>query len=104
MRHLLGVGFLHGTERKGREGYKRFLAFPAFHWWTNRQRHLPVIISPATETNVARRRAEGKRAMNQTIHAVFENGVFRPTEPVDLPERCEVEVEVRQVHAAAEKP
>lgn len=35
--------------------------------------------------------------MTQTIHAVYENGVFRPTEKVDLPDRCEVEVEVRQV-------
>ena len=31
-----------------------------------------------------------------TIHAVYENGVFRPVEPVDLPEHCEVEVEVRK--------
>jgi predicted DNA-binding antitoxin AbrB/MazE fold protein len=29
------------------------------------------------------------------IHAVYENGVFRPTEPVDLPEASEVEVELR---------
>jgi predicted DNA-binding antitoxin AbrB/MazE fold protein len=28
------------------------------------------------------------------IHAIYENGVFRPTEPVDLPEHTEVEVEV----------
>ena len=33
----------------------------------------------------------------QTIHAVYENGVFRPTQKVDLPECCEVEVDVRQV-------
>jgi hypothetical protein len=26
------------------------------------------------------------------IHAVYENGVFRPTEPVDLPEGSEVTV------------
>lgn len=32
-----------------------------------------------------------------TIHAVYENGVFRPTETVNLPDRCEVEVEIRQV-------
>jgi predicted DNA-binding antitoxin AbrB/MazE fold protein len=32
-----------------------------------------------------------------TIHAVYENGVFRPTEKVNLPDRCEVEVEIRQV-------
>jgi len=29
------------------------------------------------------------------IHAVYENGVFRPTEPVDLPESSKVEVELR---------
>lgn len=28
-----------------------------------------------------------------TIHAVYENGVFKPTEPVDLPEHCKVRVE-----------
>jgi len=27
-----------------------------------------------------------------TVRAIFENGVFRPTEPVDLPEKSEVEV------------
>ena len=27
------------------------------------------------------------------IHAVYENGVFRPTEPVDLPEGSEVTIE-----------
>ena len=32
-----------------------------------------------------------------TIRAVYENGVFRPTEKVNLPDRCEVEVEIRQV-------
>jgi AF2212-like len=29
----------------------------------------------------------------KTIHAIFEYGVFRPTEPVDLPEGCSVTVE-----------
>lgn len=32
-----------------------------------------------------------------TIHAIYENGVFRPTERVNLPDRCEVEVEIRQI-------
>jgi predicted DNA-binding antitoxin AbrB/MazE fold protein len=36
------------------------------------------------------------------IHAVYENGVFRPTEPVDLPESSEVEVELRVVTPPAE--
>ncbi len=42
--------------------------------------------------------------MSTTIHAIFEDGVFKPTEPVDLPERCEVEVEVRQVTSAENVP
>ncbi len=29
----------------------------------------------------------------RTIHAVYENGVFRPTTPVDLPEGTEVRIE-----------
>jgi predicted DNA-binding antitoxin AbrB/MazE fold protein len=33
----------------------------------------------------------------KTIHAIYENGVFRPTEPVNLPERSHVEFEPRQV-------
>jgi predicted DNA-binding antitoxin AbrB/MazE fold protein len=36
------------------------------------------------------------------IHAVYENGVFRPTEPVDLPESTQVEVELRLVTPASE--
>lgn len=35
------------------------------------------------------------------IHAVYEKGVFRPTEPVDLPDGCEVTVEPKP---AAEPP
>lgn len=31
----------------------------------------------------------------KTIHAVYEGGVFKPTEPVGLPENCEVEFEPR---------
>lgn len=33
----------------------------------------------------------------KTIHAVYENGVFRPTGPVELPEGCEVMVEPLEV-------
>jgi predicted DNA-binding antitoxin AbrB/MazE fold protein len=32
-----------------------------------------------------------------TIHAIYENGVFKPTEPVSLPESCKVEFELRVV-------
>jgi predicted DNA-binding antitoxin AbrB/MazE fold protein len=39
-----------------------------------------------------------------TIHAVYENGVFRPTEKVEFPDRCEVELDVRQVKANSQKP
>jgi len=35
--------------------------------------------------------------MSKTIHAVFENGIFRPVEPVDLPDKVEVEFEPRLV-------
>lgn len=31
------------------------------------------------------------------IHAIFENGVFRPVERVNLPEQCHVEFEPRVV-------
>lgn len=30
----------------------------------------------------------------QTLHAVYENGIFRPIEPVNLPDACEVEIQV----------
>jgi predicted DNA-binding antitoxin AbrB/MazE fold protein len=33
----------------------------------------------------------------KTVHAVFEDGVFKPTEPVQLPEKCEVEFEPKLV-------
>lgn len=33
----------------------------------------------------------------KTIRAVYENGAFRPTEPVDLPESSVVEFELRPV-------
>ncbi|HEV3416445.1 MAG TPA: antitoxin family protein [Pirellulales bacterium] len=42
--------------------------------------------------------------MTQTFHAIFENGVFRPVEKVDLPDRCEVEVEVRTVATHSDVP
>jgi predicted DNA-binding antitoxin AbrB/MazE fold protein len=42
--------------------------------------------------------------MSQTVRAIFENGVFRPTGPVNLPDRSEVEFEPRPVAAPAERP
>lgn len=38
----------------------------------------------------------------KTVHAIFEKGIFRPLEAVELPEQCEVEFEPRPVQAAAE--
>jgi predicted DNA-binding antitoxin AbrB/MazE fold protein len=38
--------------------------------------------------------------MSITLPAIFENGVFRPTQPVALPENCRVELVVRQETAA----
>lgn len=40
--------------------------------------------------------------MNKKIHAIFEHGVFRPTEPVDLPENSEVEFEIEVADALDE--
>lgn len=49
----------------------------------------------------------------KTISAIYEGGVFRPTEPVDLPERCPVRVEpvpenasdsVAAVNSAEQRP
>ncbi|HEX7183728.1 MAG TPA: antitoxin family protein [Thermoanaerobaculia bacterium] len=38
----------------------------------------------------------------RVIHAVYEKGVFRPTEPVDLPEPSEVQVELRVLTSSEE--
>jgi predicted DNA-binding antitoxin AbrB/MazE fold protein len=38
----------------------------------------------------------------KTVHAGFANGVFRPKEPVDLPERAEVEFEPKVVGRPAD--
>lgn len=42
--------------------------------------------------------------MSSTVHVVYENGVFRPVEPVDLPERTKVEFEPRVVAEGIEPP
>jgi predicted DNA-binding antitoxin AbrB/MazE fold protein len=38
------------------------------------------------------------------IHAIFENGVFRPIEPVSLPDRSEVEFEFRTIKTEPPQP
>ena len=38
--------------------------------------------------------------MSSTVHAIFENGVFRPVEPVDLPDNTPVEFEPRAAYRA----
>ena len=35
--------------------------------------------------------------MSMIIHAIYENGVFRPIEAVEVPEKAEVEMAVRVV-------
>jgi predicted DNA-binding antitoxin AbrB/MazE fold protein len=49
------------------------------------------------------RAAAGEEPMN-TIHAIYENGVFRPIKPVDLPESCEVVFEPRVVNPPPDEP
>ena len=38
-------------------------------------------------------------AFMNTVHAIYENGIFRPLTLVDLPEHAEVKFEPRQVHS-----
>ena len=40
----------------------------------------------------------------KTIHAVYENGVFRPTGPVDLAEGSEVTIKPKSVAPASSRP
>lgn len=39
-----------------------------------------------------------------SIHAIYENGVFRPIQPVSLPDPCEVEVEIHAVETEQQRP
>jgi predicted DNA-binding antitoxin AbrB/MazE fold protein len=38
-----------------------------------------------------------------TVKAIYENGVFRPVHPVDLPENCQVEFDVRIISSDGEQ-
>lgn len=38
------------------------------------------------------------------VHAIYENGVFRPTEPVELPEACNVVFEPQIVFESPSAP
>jgi predicted DNA-binding antitoxin AbrB/MazE fold protein len=42
--------------------------------------------------------------MSIIIHAIYERGVFRPTEAVEIPDQSEVEVEVRVLKEGPGKP
>ncbi len=42
--------------------------------------------------------------MSKTIHAIYENGVFRPTEAVEIPDKSEVEVEFRLIKEGPKTP
>lgn len=39
-----------------------------------------------------------------TIQAIYENGVFRPTEPVELPDKSEVEISIQSVKPGGAHP
>jgi predicted DNA-binding antitoxin AbrB/MazE fold protein len=39
----------------------------------------------------------------KTIHAVYESGVFRPLETVELPDRTEVEFEPRPIEGSKDR-
>jgi predicted DNA-binding antitoxin AbrB/MazE fold protein len=40
----------------------------------------------------------------KAIHAIFEDGVFRPIDAVELPDRCHVEFEPRIIEAKSSMP
>ncbi len=42
--------------------------------------------------------------MSSTVHAIYENGVFRPVEPVDLPDKTPVEFEPRVLTEPSQAP
>ena len=42
--------------------------------------------------------------MAMSFQAVYENGVFRPNRPVNLPDHCQVAVEIHPIQVAPEKP
>ena len=42
--------------------------------------------------------------MSMIIHAIYEHGVFRPIDAVEIPEKSEVEVEVRIVKEGPRTP
>jgi len=42
--------------------------------------------------------------MNKTIHAIYENGVFRPVDSVDLPDNSVVEFDPRLVTSTGAWP
>jgi predicted DNA-binding antitoxin AbrB/MazE fold protein len=46
----------------------------------------------------------GIKALAVTIRAIYEQGVFRPTEKVEIPDHCEVEIDVRPVKNPANVP
>jgi predicted DNA-binding antitoxin AbrB/MazE fold protein len=39
-----------------------------------------------------------------SIHAIYENGVFRPIQPITLPEHCEVEFEIHEIKTEQQMP
>jgi len=59
--------------------------------------------SPGRE-HIPLRSPDEEKTMTITIHAIYENGVFRPTEAVEIPEKSEVEVEIRLIKEGPKVP
>ena len=54
-------------------------------------------MKPATGKKLASLPTKWYKKHMKTIHAVYESGVFRPLQTVELPERTEVEFEPRPI-------
>ncbi len=62
-------------------------------WWKVIENHFWMRQPPEHEGGISK--------LSKTIQAVYENGVFRPIEPLDLPEHTEVEFDLRIKRTAA---
>lgn len=39
-----------------------------------------------------------------TFHAIYENGILRPTAKLDLPDPCEIDLEIRHITEEVKAP
>lgn len=50
-----------------------------------------------------RKTRQGDRAVTRTITAIFEDGVLKPTQPLDLPEHAQVRLTIEELKSDFQK-